>query len=252
MRTNTAKQKMREGKPAFGYSLALGSPLAAEALASTGIDFILLDNQHGSFGPDSTIACFMAMAGGTAIPMARVARNDYTMIGRLLDEGAMGIVVPMVHTVAEARAAADACRYPPVGSRSWGWGRAARYGDDYSEAINDEFFLAVQLESAQAVENAEAILSTPGVDGCWVGPADLALSMGIHPRNAARDDRHARALERVVAACRNTGTIPGLSCSSPEEMVRRAAQGFQFLTGGGDLSFMLHGAAAGLRTLGLR
>src|SRR3954454_5364634 len=105
MRTNTAKQKMLQGKPAFGYSLALGSPLAAEALASTGIDFILLDNQHGTFGPDSTIACLIAMAAGDAIPMARVARNDYTMLGRLLDEGMMGIVVPMVHTVEEAQAA---------------------------------------------------------------------------------------------------------------------------------------------------
>src|SRR5581483_1040190 len=102
MRTNTAKQKMLQGKPAFGYALALGSPIAAEALAQSGIDFILLDTQHGSFGPDSTIACFMAMAAGDAIPMARVARNDYTMIGRLLDEGALGIVVPMVHTAEEA------------------------------------------------------------------------------------------------------------------------------------------------------
>jgi 4-hydroxy-2-oxoheptanedioate aldolase len=249
MRANTAKQQMAQGKPAFGYSLGLGSPLAAEALAQSGIDFILLDNQHGSFGPDSTIACLMAMASGSAIPMARVARNDYTMIGRLLDEGTLGIVIPMVHTVEEARAAAAACRLPPVGNRSWGWGRAARYGADYADRINDEVFVAVQLESIQAVENAEAIMSVPGVDGCWAGPADLALSMGIHPGRANDDERHARALERVVAACRNTGTIPGLSCGSPEEMVRRAAQGFQFVTGGSDMGFILEGAAAGITTL---
>ncbi len=249
MRANTAKAKMAQGDPAFGYSLGLGSPLAAEALAQSGIDFILLDNQHGSFGPDSTIACLMAMASGAAVPMARVARNDYTLIGRLLDEGALGIVIPMVHTVEEARAAAAACRLPPVGTRSWGWGRAGRYGDDYPDRINDEVFVAVQLESIQAVENAEAILSVPGVDGCWAGPADLALSMGIHPRQAHDDERHARALERIVQACRDTGTIPGLSCSSPEEMVRRAAQGFQFVTGGSDIGFILEGAAAGLATI---
>lgn len=251
MRTNTAKAKLLQGKPAFGYSLGMPAPLAAEALAQSGIDFILLDNQHGSFGADSTIACFMAMASGAAIPMARVARNDYTMIGRLLDEGALGIVVPMVHTVEEAQAAAQACRLPPTGTRSWGWGRAARYGADYSDRINDELFLAVQLESIQAVNNAEAILSVPGVDGCWAGPADLALSMGIHPRDAANDDRHARALERVVEACRNTGKVPGLSCSSPTEMVQRAEQGFRFVTGGSDLGFILEGAAAGIKTLGL-
>ncbi len=113
MRTNTAKAKMLAGQPAFGYSLGSGSALAAEALANCGVDFILLDTQHGSFGPDSTIAASMAMAKSSAIPMARVARNDYTLIGRLLDEGMMGIVVPMVHTVEDARAAADACRWPP-------------------------------------------------------------------------------------------------------------------------------------------
>lgn len=251
MRTNTAKAKMATGKPAFGYSLGMGSPLAAEALAGSGIDFILLDTQHGSFGADSVIACLIAMSSGAATPMARVARNDYTLIGRLLDEGVLGIVVPMVDTPEQAKAAADACRLPPVGNRSWGWGRAGRYGGEYPDRINDEMFVAVQLESITAVENAEAIMSTSGVDGCWAGPADLALSMGIDPRRAGEDDRHAKALERIVAACRNTGKAPGLSCSSPEEMVRRAGQGFQFLTGGSDLGFILSGAAAGLKTLGM-
>lgn len=251
MRTNTAKAKMATGAAAFGYSLGMGSPLAAEALAGSGIDFILLDTQHGSFGPDSTIACLIAMSAGSATPMARVARNDYTLIGRLLDEGVLGIVVPMVDTPEQAKAAADACRLPPVGTRSWGWGRAGRYGGEYPDRINDEMFVAVQLESITAVENAEAIMATPGVDGCWAGPADLALSMGIDPRRAGEDDRHARALERIVEACRNTGKAPGLSCGSPEEMTRRAGQGFRFLTGGSDLGFILSGAAAGLKTLGL-
>ncbi len=189
------------------------------------------------------------MHGGSAIPMARVSRNDYTMIGRLLDEGCMGIIVPMVHTAEDAKAAADACRLPPVGTRSYGWGRAARYGDDYVDWINDEVFVAIQLEDIDAVENAEAILSVPGVDGVWAGPADLALSMGIDPRNMAQDERHARALEKIVQACRNTGTIPGLSCGSPEEAQKYAAIGFQFLTAGSDMGFMAGGAKAGITTL---
>jgi 4-hydroxy-2-oxoheptanedioate aldolase len=251
VKVNTAKQKMLQGKPAYGYAAGLGAPLAVEALAGCGIDWILIDNQHGSWGPDSTIAALMATAAGTATPIVRVARNDYTMIGRLLDEGALGIVVPMVDTPELAKAAADACRFPPVGTRSMGWGRAGSYGDDYFEWIDDQLFVAVQLESIRAIENAEAIMATPGVDGCWAGPADLALSMGIDPRNAADDERHARALERVVEACRNTGTIPGLACASPEEARRRAEQGFQFLTAGGDGGFMLAGARAGIKTLGL-
>jgi 4-hydroxy-2-oxoheptanedioate aldolase len=251
MYVNRAKQKMLDGKPAYGYSIGLGSPLVAELLASCGIDFLLLETQHGTWGHDSAFAALMAMHSGTATPIARVLKNDYSLIGTLLDQGVMGIVVPMVDTPEQAKAAADACRLPPRGTRSWGVGRARAYGEDYPDWIDEQLFLAVQLESATAVDNAEAIMATPGVDGCWAGPADLALSMGIDPRRAGSDERHARALERIVQACRNTGKAPGLACGTPEEARRRADQGFQFLTAGGDATFLLNGARAGLQTLGL-
>jgi 4-hydroxy-2-oxoheptanedioate aldolase len=247
---NSAKAKMAAGQPAFGYALELGSPIAAELLATTGIDFIMLDTQHGSFGPDSTISALMAVsAGGAATPMARVARNDYTLIGRLLDEGALGIVVPMVHTPEEARAAAEACRFPSLGTRSWGWGRAGRSGDDYADDVNEQIFVAVQIESAEAVANAEAILATPGVDGCWIGPSDLALSLGLHPRDAQGDERQEQAISRVLEACRNTGKIPGFASYTPEEARFRAAQGFLFLTAGSDLEILLAGARSGVDDL---
>jgi 4-hydroxy-2-oxoheptanedioate aldolase len=193
----------------------------------------------------------MAIATSDATPIARVARNDYTMVGRLLDEGCMGVVFPMVHTAGDAKLAADACRLPPVGTRSWGWGRAARYGDDYPDWVNDQVLCIVQIESIQAVENAEAIMATPGVDACWLGPGDMALSMGIDPRKAADDERHIRATERVLQACRNTGKWSGFACSSLEEARRRGDAGWQFLTAGSDLGFMLGGATAGLKVLGL-
>jgi 4-hydroxy-2-oxoheptanedioate aldolase len=251
MQVNTAKQKLLAGQPAYGYSLGLGSPLVAELLARSGIDFLLLETQHGSWGHDGAIAALMGMAGGSAVPMARVAKNDYFLIGKLLDQGLLGIVVPMVDTPEQAKAVADACRLPPKGIRSWGVGRARIYGDDYGDWIDDQLFVAVQLESATAVENAEAIMATPGIDGCWAGPADLALSMGIHPRDMADDPRHNAALERIVAACRNTGTVPGLACNTPEDARRRAGQGFRYLTAGSDAGFLLGGARAGLKTLGL-
>ncbi len=251
MYVNRAKQKMLEGKPAYGYSLGLGSPLVAELLASCGIDWLLLETQHGTWGHDAAFAALLAMQSGTATPIARVLKNDYSLIGTLLDQGVMGIVVPMVDTAEQAKAAADACRLPPRGKRSWGWGRARAFGDDYPDWIDDQLFVAVQIESATAVENAEAIMATPGVDGCWAGPADLALSMGIDPRRAGSDDRHARALERILQACRNTGKAPGLACGSPEDARRRADQGFQFLTAGADSTFLQDGARTGLKTLGL-
>ncbi|MGN6700848.1 MAG: HpcH/HpaI aldolase family protein [Thermomicrobiales bacterium] len=250
-KTNTALAKMKAGKPAFGYAVGSGSPIVTEILAHCGIDFLLLDNQHGSFGTDGTILCLMAAAAGTATPMIRPARNDYTMIGRVLDEGALGIVVPMVENASDARAAADACRFPPRGRRSWGYGRAASYGDDYTDWVGDELFVAVQIESAEAAGRAEEILATPGIDGCWIGPADLALSLGIHPSKARGDERHEQVLQQVLTACRNTGKIPGLACQSAEEAARRAAQGFQFLTAGGDGGFLRQGALAGLKQLGL-
>ena len=252
MQVNAAKQKMLAGRPAYGYSLGLGSALAAELLARCGIDFLLLETQHGSWGHDSAFAALMGMAGGTAAPMARVAKNEYFLIGKLLDQGAMGIVVPMVDTPEQAKAAVDPCRLPPRGTRSWGWGRARAYGDDYPDWIDDQLFVAVQLESIRAVENAEAIMATPGIDGCWAGPADLALSMGIDPRRAGSEDRHARALDQILAACRNTGKIAGLACPTPEDARRRGDQGWQFLTAGGDAGFMLGGARAGLKVLGLQ
>ncbi|HEY8885233.1 MAG TPA: aldolase/citrate lyase family protein [Chloroflexota bacterium] len=249
MRVNTTKQKMLKGEPAFGYALGYGSPLVAEALGRCGIDFLLIDNQHGSFSAGSTLASLIAIEGGSATPMARVARNDYTKIGRLLDEGSLGIVVPMVHTVEEARAAVTACRFPPNGTRSWGWSHAGVYGADYPDWIDDQVFLAVQLESIQAVENAEAIMAVPGVDGCWVGPSDLALSMGVHPRDLLAHEGHQRALERVVEACRNTGKIPGISAFGIEDSLERAKKGYQFLVCSSDQEFLMNGALQGVETL---
>jgi 4-hydroxy-2-oxoheptanedioate aldolase len=251
VKINATKAKMLAGGTAFGYELGMGSPLVAEALGQTGIDYLQIDNQHGDWGPDSTIAALMAIEGTGATPIARVARNDYTMIGRLLDSGCMGIVVPMVHTADDAKAAADACRFPPHGTRSCGWGRVARLDSSYWDWIDEQILVMVQIESITAVENAEAILSTPGVDGCWTGPADLAYSMGIHPKNQAEDERHARALERVLAACRNTGKVPGIAAGSPEDARRRADQGFRFINAGGDMTLLLDAAVKGIATVGL-
>jgi 4-hydroxy-2-oxoheptanedioate aldolase len=246
MRINTAKQKMLAGEPTFGYALALGSPTAAEIIGNSGTDFVFIDGQHGSFGPESTLACLQAIAATPAPAYARVARNDYTLIGRLLDEGMLGIIVPMVHTAEDAKAAADACRFPPTGTRSWGWGRAMNLGSDYPAEIDNQVFVAVQIESAQAAENAEAILATPGVDGCWIGPGDLSLSFGVHPSQSTTDERVLKAIEKTLQACRDTGKVCGYACSSVEQGLEMAARGMQFLTVASDVGFLLGGAAAGI------
>ena len=155
MRSNLAKQRMLEGKSAIGASSGLGSPLAAEILSHAGYDFVLVDNQHGAWDEISTMLAIRSICLGSAVPMARVRKNDFCAIGRLLDIGMLGIVVPMVNSVEEAQAAAFAARYPPRGGRSVGAFGARFYGPDYARQINDEVFLAVQIESKQAVECAE-------------------------------------------------------------------------------------------------
>lgn len=253
MKVNSAKLKMDAGEAVFGISLNLGSPIAAELLSSSGVDFLMVDNQHGSFGQESTILTLMAI-NGAATPMARAAHNDYTLIGRLLDEGALGIVVPLIDTAEQARRVADACRFPPYGKRSYGWGRAGHYGSDYTTWIDEQLFVAVQIESMAAVENAEAIMATPGIDGCWIGPADLALSLGFHPNDPAAVEPGERAVERVLQACNNTGKIAGYATWSAADAVARAAQGYRFLTAGIDVVLLESGAVATMKQIraGLR
>lgn len=247
MKINVAKQKMLRGEPAFGYSAKLGSPVAAEFLSRCGVDFVVIDGQHGSWGPDSLIQGIIAICAGPAMPFARVSYNSFTLIGQLLDAGVLGIVIPMVDTVDEAKTVAAACRYPPVGERSYGWGRALAYGDDYADWANDHLFVAVQIESVQAVQNAAAIMAVPGIDGCMVGPADLALSMGFHPREAPNRAEHVRALESVVQACHNAGKIPGIDTGAPDSVAKRVEQGFRFIPMGSDVKFLVGAAAAGLK-----
>jgi 2-keto-3-deoxy-L-rhamnonate aldolase RhmA len=181
--------------------------------------------------------------------MARVTRNFFPMMGRLLDEGVLGIIIPQVDTPAQAKEAADACRLPPIGNRSWGWGRAFNYGEDYPHWIDDELFVAVQIESKEAIENAEAILATPGVDGFWIGPADLQLSYGQQPFSPAGLEVLAKAKEIALEAARNTGKITGYAGSSPQQAKDLAAEGFQFLTCGSDVGFINNAIVAGMSIL---
>ena len=244
MKLNLAKQKMLRGEPAFGYSAKLGSHVAAEFLGQSGVDFVMLDFQHGSWGQDSIIQGVTAVCATPAMPFARVVYNFFPLIGQLLDAGALGLISPLVNTAEDARAFARACRLPPVGDRSWGSGRALVYGDDYMDTINDQLFVAVQIETVRAVENAEAIMAVPGVDGCMIGPADLACSMGFHPREASQREEHVRMLEHVVQACRNTGKIPGIDTGMSESAARRVEQGFLYIPMGSDVRFLRAGAAA--------
>ena len=195
VKRNKAKLRMLEGKPAIGAEVGLGSPLAAEMLAPLGYDYVLVDNQHGAWWQENSFYAFRSIVLGGTVPMARVQKNDFGLIGRLLDMGALGVVVPMVNSVGEAEEAARAARFPPRGGRSGGPFGAGIHGPDYMDWIDDEVFLAVQIESAPAAESAEEIMSVDGVDGCWIGPFDLSKSMGLD-LDTEDGPRHARGGHR--------------------------------------------------------
>ena len=133
MAVNTATQRMLRGEPAFGAEVNLGSYLSAELISPLGFDFILVDNQHGAWDDTTSMGAFRSIGLGKAMPMARVRRNDFGAIGRLLDRGAMGIVVPMVNSVEEAEEAAEAVRYLPIGGRSAGAFGTGFLGENYME-----------------------------------------------------------------------------------------------------------------------
>lgn len=246
---NAVKQKMLAGQPALGIVLGMGSPTAAGIAARAGFDFVLVDNQHGDWDDATTLAAFRAISLGEAVPMARVRQNDFYAIGRLLDRGALGLAVPMVNSPEEARAAAFAMRYPPAGGRSYADSLAVHYGPDYTRWANDEVFLALQIETAQAVAQAEAILAVDGVDGCWIGPFDLGRSMGVDLRTPAGAQAHEDAILRVLDACHKTGKIPGIYTPNVATAHRRLAQGFLFVTAADDGALIAEGAREVLRQL---
>lgn len=248
MRENTAKKRMLAGQPALGAAVGFGAPLAAELFSLAGFDFVLVDNQHGVWDDNSTMLAFHQTCLGPAIPMARVKQNDFGAIGRLLDRGALGIVVPLVNTEEDARAAVYAAYYPPMGGRSKGGVSFRLHGEDYMAKANEETFLAVQIESITAVENAEAILGVEGVDGCWVGPADLAATMGIGLDTPRERQQHEDAIMRVLAACNKTGKIPGIASGVNTQYW--IDKGFLFVTPGSDIGYMMGAGAETLKSLG--
>ena len=179
--------------------------------------------------------------------MARVSQNDFGAIGRLLDRGALGIVVPLINRALDAQRAARAMRYPPAAERSLAILAGRLHGADYLREANREVMLAVQIETVEAVEHAEEILGVDGVDACWIGPADLAASLGVDLNTPEGKQEHDRATLAVLAACRKTGKIPGICAVGDAQ--RRLDQGFLFVTAASDYGYLLASAPATVSAL---
>ena len=238
--------KVRRRETVVGYWVVLDSPTSTERLARLGYDYVCLDAQHGLFGYSGMLAGLTAVdAGGEAVGIVRVGANDAAPIGRALDAGAAGVIVPLVNTAEEAARAVAASRYPPAGIRSYGPGRSLAGVGPLAAEINDAVTVLAMIETAEGLANVEAIAATPGLDGLYIGPSDLTIGLGgAALGDPSVADAFESALARVRRACEDNGIAAGLHTPSGEVAARRLAEGFTCVSVAGDLSH-LEAAARG-------
>jgi 4-hydroxy-2-oxoheptanedioate aldolase len=248
-RRNVLKQKLLAGQKALGCWAALGSPVVSELLALTGFDYLLLDQEHGLGDMGSLVAQMQAMSATPCTAVVRVPWNDHVILKRVLDAGAEGVMIPAIDTAEQARAAVAACRYPVAGIRGAGasMARASNYGiaADYAKTAGDELLVILQIESALAVGNIDEILAVEGIDMLFIGPGDLAASVGHmgnmkHPEVAALIGH---AEKRILASGKPMGTVPHPG-STWQDMFGR---GYAFVNAGSDVSRLRDGALADIR-----
>jgi 4-hydroxy-2-oxoheptanedioate aldolase len=252
MRTNTTRRLARDGgKPAIGTICSCASPLIAEWLGHSGFDFVVVDMQHGETNLDSVQAMLQALSSTPATPVVRVPGNVSMYIQRVLDLGAYGVIVPQINTREEAVEVVANVRYAPQGHRSWGPVRGAIYGgSDYFAKSAGELMTLVMLESAEAVANARDILAVDGVDGCFVGPADLGITLGHSPDTLPNVHPQVdEALAKIAAAAKATGKIAGTHAFSIDDARKRVAQGYGLVTVMGETRMIRAGATEVLEAL---
>ena len=252
MRPNNVKTIWREGRNAVAGWLSTADLYNAEIMANAGFDALVLDMQHGlGRGPDRAAAVIQVISSTNTVPFVRVPWNDPVYLQYVLDAGAYGVIVPLVNTPADARKAGAACRYPPEGTRSIGQGRTRFYaGPDYFQKANEELVCLVMVETEEALANLNEIARTPGIDGFYIGPNDLALSLGIPTANCTAHPRHQAARQRVVEVARDHGLVAGCHAASPEEALARFEEGFRFCPVGSDVGLIANGARAALQKMG--
>lgn len=238
--------KVREaaaaGRPSFGSWVTLASPVAVELMGKAGYDWVILDTQHGAITFDDLLGAIQALDLGGTRALVRVGWNDPMHIMRALDLGALGVIVPMVSTPEQALAAAQATRYPPHGIRSFGPVR--NYYGPVAEGAPEPLCF-VMIETAEGLANVDAIAATPGVDGLFVGPVDLALALGMGPA-LVMPDALLLEIDKVVAAARKHGIISGCATLGAPNAKALMERGVQFLTLGNDAGLLRRGAAADL------
>lgn len=253
-------QRLRTRTELIGYWVMLDSPYATERLAALGYDYVAVDAQHGLLGWEGMARAMQAIDAAASIPssdapdrprtvgLVRVEANDPTPIGKALDAGAVGVIVPLIDTAEQAAAAVRSARYPPVGMRSFGPLRSGlRIGPKPTETQEQTVVLAM-IETAAGLANVADICATPGLDGIYVGPSDLSIGIGgAYAGDPAVDEAFDQAVIDIAAAARSAGVAAGFHTDDGVTARRRLDQGYTFATVAADLSHLELAARSHLR-----
>ncbi len=255
MKTNHVREKLKRGEPSVGTWLTLPDPVAARLMSRVGFDWLTVELEHTPTTFETATLSFSLIAAGGVVPLARVPWNTGENIKRVLDNGAWGIVVPMVNSREDAIAAVSAARYAPLGTRSVGGQmHAVNFDTDpatYYAQANEQILVVLMIEHIKGVEAAEEILSAPGIDVFFVGPNDLHHSMGKKPEFESNDPQFVQALDHLLALGKKYGVTPGIHVADAAAAQRRIKQGFQFVAVASESGMMLSKAREVVTTLGL-
>ncbi len=232
--TNQLRNVWQSEKTAIGAWVLSPDPILAEATALAGYDWVCIDAQHGWFGLHDLPALIQAVALAGAAPIVRVPANETWLIGRALDAGAFGVMVPLVNSAQEAAKAVAACRYAPTGGRSVGAFRPAPGIATTLRQADREVICMVQIESKAAVENIEEICAVPGLDAVYIGPGDLYLSLG----HKSKSETDPNILFKIRDTALRNGVMPGMHGETGEEARWAVNNGFKHTTTGVDIDFL--------------
>jgi 4-hydroxy-2-oxoheptanedioate aldolase len=243
MRENRLRTIWKAGQAAVNGWLAVPSSFSAEVMAHQGWDTLTIDLQHGVVDYQGMVGMLQAISTTATVPVVRVPWLEPGILMKTLDAGAYAVICPMVNTADDARKLIAWTNYAPRGTRSFGPVRATLYGGaDYATAANDTIVRFAMIETAQALDNLDAILSVEGLDAIYIGPSDLSLALGCTPTFDDVDPKAAQAIDHILARAQAHGVVAGIHNGSPEAALKRIAKGFQFVTVSSDARLMAAGA----------
>ena len=250
MRENRIRNIWKTGGAVLNGWCAIPSAFSAETMAHQGWDSLTLDMQHGVIDYQAAADMLTAISTTSTVPMVRVPWLDPGIIMKMLDAGAYAVICPMVNSRADAEKLVSAMRYPPRGQRSYGPIRAQLYaGSDYARHANDTVVCFAMIETRQALDALDDILSVDGLDAIYIGPSDLSLALGCTPKFDQDEKPVVDAIDHILARARAHGVIAGIHNGTPEYALAMIEKGFQFVTVGSDARFMAAGAQQVVKTM---